>query len=795
MRKWTYLVAALLMGGATATFTSCIDTDEPAGIEQLRGAKAALIQAKADYQAQLTAYREVQVRMAEVDLKMKEVALEIEQLKVAKAQAQNEYDIAAIQNDIEQLAERQKAAMLELQAETARQQEALEEALTDLELALLTYKDGEYQAAIQTAIGEVQTLRGTLAVNEESLKGYKVQLINAQAQLGDAYRAGLVADSLAYEKSLENLRFSLEQVKALPDANYTDVSGQVTAISKQIADIEAQALEITNQIAAIEEAIYPVTNEIAKIESEYADPKNVVEIPVAQVPAAIQEDVIAVLTSTNVQGTSVKWDKKAAAPFYNEDKDEMTADFVTQKTSLKNSFASSNELDGVIDNLVSAVNLKYEVPFFTAYNNTFGTSYSSGSNEVSPEMIAMAKTKVAELEKDAVKSYAIFQADSLAWDKAYKAYKTAADAYGYQYNLYDETAEVLNNYWSAPASEKPTWAEIKKALKDYYAVRVPLFGKSEIIKVPVGSENLPLSDVLDSYGDGQLQLVLDGNQTVSNYLGEDINLADDKNQTIAMPSDEKDYGALHTYLAASKTVWGTDLKIGAARVTAATEDEYDYSTTPTSTWKDYMDDATALDIFKNIESWIALEDFLKAQSDTYQAAIEDIEQRVSEKNMAIAAQRDQIYKLEFDRYALDGTRCTSGNPYYNSLTVTIVAKTTSLSALRQSIINNSQTGNQYQLYLYVNPVVGWQLQIGSKDFLISAVESSINTTQQSLDEKKAEIEIFDAGLTEGYWGNTIAYYEQMIADCEKQIAEDKANLERAEATLNKLLEAYAASAE
>ena len=30
---------------------------------------------------------------------------------------------------------------------------------------------------------------------------------------------------------------------------------------------------------------------------------------------------------------------------------------------------------------------------------------------------------------------------------------------------------------------------------------------------------------------------------------------------------------------------------------------------------------------------------------------------------------------------------------------------------------------------------------------------------------------------------------------EKQIAEDKANLERAEATLNKLLEAYAASAE
>ena len=50
MRKWTYLVAALLMSGTAATFTSCIDTTEPAGIENLRGAKAELLQAKAQVQ-------------------------------------------------------------------------------------------------------------------------------------------------------------------------------------------------------------------------------------------------------------------------------------------------------------------------------------------------------------------------------------------------------------------------------------------------------------------------------------------------------------------------------------------------------------------------------------------------------------------------------------------------------------------------------------------------------------------------------------------------------------------------
>ena len=47
MRKWTYLVATLLMAGTTATFTGCIDTDEPEGIVDLRGAKSELINAQA----------------------------------------------------------------------------------------------------------------------------------------------------------------------------------------------------------------------------------------------------------------------------------------------------------------------------------------------------------------------------------------------------------------------------------------------------------------------------------------------------------------------------------------------------------------------------------------------------------------------------------------------------------------------------------------------------------------------------------------------------------------------------
>lgn len=797
MRKWTYLVAALLMGGATATFTSCIDTDEPAGITELRGAKAEFLRAKAAYQDACTQFALVQVERERVQLELDNVTLQIEQLKIAKEQAQNEYDLAVIQNKMEQLAEQQKASMAGLKEQTATAEKQLQEALNDLELAMLKDRDDKFQAAIQTAISEVQGLRRTINSTQTTIDGLNGRLIDLRAGLGESYRKGLVADSLALEKGLENQKFSLEQVQALADFDFNKVSEEVTAIDNQIAEIEAQALEITKQIATIQEAINPVTNEIAQIETEYADPKNDVVIPVDKVPAAIQEKVIAILSNTFIPSTSpsVYWAEKAVAPFCNEDGDVMTADFVTEKTSLKNPFGASwVELDQIIDNLITEVNNAYEPNFIGTYNRMFGTSFT----EVSPEMIAMAKTKVAELEMDAAKSYTTFQADSLAWDKAYKAYKAAADAYGYQYNPYDKTAEVLNNYWSSPASEKPTWAEIKKALKDYYAVSLPLFGNSEIIKVPVGSENVPLSDVLDSYGDGELQLVLDANQSVTDYLGSRIDLSD-KKALITLPSDEKDYGALHTYLAASQTVWGTGLTLGEARVTAATEDEYDAVTTPASTWKDYMDDATDLDVFKNIESWIALEDLLKAQSDTYQAAIEDIELRVNEKQMAIAVQQDQIWKLEFDRYALNEESLSFGNPYN---VTSVVGKKQSLDALRSSIIlsaDNASRGATFTVYVYdfdeVTRTGTWKQMSDSKDNLVAFLEGGINDATLALDEAKAAIEKYDAGLDDGAMGTTIATLERQLDAAEKDLAENKANLERAEATLKNLLEAYANPAE
>ena len=91
MRKWTYLVAALLMSGATATFTSCIDTEEPAGITDLRGAKADFIRAKAAYQDAVTQLELVKVQREEIYRQMEEIDLQMKQIDLELKQAQADY--------------------------------------------------------------------------------------------------------------------------------------------------------------------------------------------------------------------------------------------------------------------------------------------------------------------------------------------------------------------------------------------------------------------------------------------------------------------------------------------------------------------------------------------------------------------------------------------------------------------------------------------------------------------------------------------------------------------------------
>ena len=149
MRKVKYLVAALLLMGATTTFTSCIDNDEPAGITELRGAKAELLKAKAvveqanasmilaqaEYQKALAAHEQANADYRQAEVEMQKLLNELQAAQNEAEKAKLEAEIANYKNQMEEAALKHQTEMVRLQGVFAEQQRQYELILKQIKIA------------------------------------------------------------------------------------------------------------------------------------------------------------------------------------------------------------------------------------------------------------------------------------------------------------------------------------------------------------------------------------------------------------------------------------------------------------------------------------------------------------------------------------------------------------------------------------------------------------------------------------------------------------------------------------
>ena len=201
MRKWTYLVATLLMAGTTATFTGCIDTDEPEGIAELRGAKSEFIKAQAAVEIVEAELRKAQVaekelvkaglalqnKSAEIDLQLHELDIQLKQLLIEKeeaatAQAKAEAEAAIAkaeadktkwENEKALIVEQYKEKMLLAETVTAKAQEAYNQAMDQFEASKLLLTDEE-QARLNGVQAQVAYAKQAM---DKAMYGYSTTVI------------------------------------------------------------------------------------------------------------------------------------------------------------------------------------------------------------------------------------------------------------------------------------------------------------------------------------------------------------------------------------------------------------------------------------------------------------------------------------------------------------------------------------------------------------------------------------------------------------------------------------------
>ena len=202
MRKWTYLVAVLLMAGtSTSLLTSCIDNDEPAGITDLRGAKAELLRAKAAVEQAEAAIKTAQVKWYEADAEIKNQEAEQAKLKTDYLSALYQAQKDSIQAQVTLYKEKMNKKLIEAQQASAEANEAYQKALAEIEAALVGVKESAYAQKLYELLNNTEykyTYKDANNVDQEiviyGLLSLAGALSDAQDELADLMNEKLVMD-------------------------------------------------------------------------------------------------------------------------------------------------------------------------------------------------------------------------------------------------------------------------------------------------------------------------------------------------------------------------------------------------------------------------------------------------------------------------------------------------------------------------------------------------------------------------------------------------------------------------
>lgn len=486
MRKWTYLVAALLMGGVTTSLTSCIDNEEPAGINELRGAKAAFIKAKADYEAALTAIKLVEVDIKKQELAREEIQTQIKQLELEVAQAQTEYDVARINAQKELLIEQYKTQLINQQTWTAEAEASLIKALNALEIVKLNDRNDKFAAQIENIrVALVDANNGALA-----------KLRKAQEEVFNAEKDLLAYDSQSkYFKSEKQLHIAIKQhdleVYEGLKADYEDLNktaGDMEALAAKKAEIQAEITALSKK----EADEFQKLKEMKRSESFVAFSEAIQEYKLTQgkdttftlkkVDAALQNDLYNALSNVTFHAGGVDLDD-----FFKQNPTtgeyEMTADYQSPETVSGSKVQVQNVGTDVVKPITDAVEDVYQSGYTNEYNTLFGTTKAAAdifdvvTGKVKASIAAQVQAEKDRLQINKTNIENTFNTAVKAWVDSYIAYEKALKDYGFYSNgvnkAYADMESSILAYAELDAA-KQTEAEaikLRDAIVAYAALR------------------------------------------------------------------------------------------------------------------------------------------------------------------------------------------------------------------------------------------------------------------------------------------------------------------------------------
>lgn len=819
MRKWTYLVAALLVGGATTTFTGCIDNDEPAGIEQLRGAKAEFIKAKAAYESALAEIQlvkvereKVELEKDQVDLELKKCSLEVEQAKTAEQKA---YWEAEAQKRTEEF----KARMFDLQTLTAQAEYNNKKALMDIEVALLTMKDDVYTAKIKEyrnlLVGYYYSQEGAetrykvsgalddLSEAKATLMKAEVEEINYLSQ-NKYYLEELQLDKTHATKTLEIQQSLLEEYKAL-DATGTDskvLADKLKGYKTDLQALDAKEDEAYTKIEEMRKPIFPINQQIIEEKIKLDAQSSAYTLAKADVDPALVSGLYSALSVEEGEDALV------------EDLDKIFVEDAWDAELLKYQYTMKKDV------VVKDLSLNEKATKIGAIANAIKAYYQGENSEAfdaSGKLLDAYKTKfeneLKRLEIDKKPAYAQFKADSITWIDAYAAYVGALKAYNNYKgaNTYQAIKKEITTYNSLKAEDKK--------LETANTLRTSILGYLEKRKAVDGLNVEFATNYKDTLTDANLATF---NEAIATAVSDNISSLIG-NETLATSFNAKVEGStLSAFLEANQALFGgskLDLEksIEPKEISA---NKYDMPKNVSQLIKDpdensgsfvkYSNLAKESNYLANLDKWQALYAKIKAEADPVLTEVEAINENIEKLEAQIKDENAALWQAELACYLIKGDKSERknnifciGNPYkdyYTSneqkpLLGNVVTEYSKIEAEIALVGRAMENGYFYYTY-YDADSHTYKVSEDSKTLksLLEYQEGIITKAKgavETIDNKIALFEKFGYTNNEGK-EQYLDLLKQNIEKAQRTVDEMQAAVDGLNATLKKLLDAYAA---
>ena len=261
-----------LMAGSSVTFTGCIDNDEPAGIENLRGAKAELLRAKVAVETAEAALRNAyaaehlaQAKWTEAMAAKQELENEEKRLKneveAAKTEAEKAYwaaELAKVEADLAKNKLTWEADRLAAETVLAQARKDYEDAmkaielsknyLSEAELGQLNYVQGEYSYAYAKLYGGSYT-RYTASVDKTTGK-VTWEAVNGKVKANNSAKGILKAAYDTYESDVNAGSFEdISEIKLNAAVAEAKTTLEVTVAELDIKKEALAALESSETLA------------------------------------------------------------------------------------------------------------------------------------------------------------------------------------------------------------------------------------------------------------------------------------------------------------------------------------------------------------------------------------------------------------------------------------------------------------------------------------------------------------------------------------------------------------------